>query len=989
MARKHFPILIFLISIVIQINCDPHCGYEACPKAKPKVLTVHLVPHTHDDVGWVRTVDEYFYGVSHSAFDNGVKTIIESVIEQLELDPIRKFIWVETSYLWKWWSDQKNETLRNKVKQLVATGQLELTGGAWSMNDEAVTHYQSTIDQFTWGFRRLSDIFGDCGRPHVGWQIDPFGHSRETASLMAQMGFDGLFFGRLDEDDKQNRMKSKTMEMIWRGSKNLGVDSDLFTGALFNQYSPPKGFCFDVKCSDYIDESPNGNFKEKISDFIYKAKSQAESFQTKNVLWTMGMDFQYTVARTWYTNLDVLIKHVNAISNETGIVAVYSTPSCYLQALHNANQTWPVKEDDFFPYASSANVYWTGYFTSRPNLKRFERVGNNLLQVCKQLHVSTGNEETENLISLREAMGVLQHHDAITGTEKQYVANDYAKILDMAIKKCDETNSEHLNLLVKLVSSDEDVELEKCPLLNISKCSISEKEESFVVTVYNPLARIVSKFVRLPVVEVGHKVVDLSSGKNIQIQYMPVPEEIRNLSSLNKSDVTHELIFEATDLPPLGFKSFHVKQAKNFKNIPLINGSKIENEISNEFVKIRFDEKSGKMVGITVDGVQTPINQQLLYYVSGRRDQNKRPSGAYIFRPGTKNPKTITEKAEIKIYKGPLVQEVHQKFSFWATQVIRIYKGNKHVEFEWLVGPIPTEDHFGKEVISRFSSNMLTNGEFKTDSNSREYLRRKRNYRASWEANIKEPVAGNYYPITSVISMQDRQTVVSVLTDRAQGGGSIEDGSLELMVHRRLVEDDGFGVDEVLDEREWGKGMISRGRHVLFVAPLGSNATARLRDIVQREMVLEPTLFFTPTNLSPEEWKQTFHAEFSGIEKSLPYPLNLLTLEPWKDGQILIRLEHVLEKDDDMAMPESAQVSLQELFSSEIESVSEMTLGANQKVADSKRFTWIEDTWQERYGNVNIDFNRRKIARNVFDASKKYIVILYPMQIRTFIIKFV
>lgn len=66
-------------------------------------------------------------------------------------------------------------------------------------------------------------MFGECGRPRVGWQIDPFGHSRETASIMAGLGFDGLFLGRIDYQDLSARLSSKTMEMIWRGSpENLG-----------------------------------------------------------------------------------------------------------------------------------------------------------------------------------------------------------------------------------------------------------------------------------------------------------------------------------------------------------------------------------------------------------------------------------------------------------------------------------------------------------------------------------------------------------------------------------------------------------------------------------------------------------------------------------------------------------------------------------------------------------------------------------------------
>ena len=135
-----------------------------------------------------------------------------------------RFIYVETAFLWKWWQEQ-DEPKRQIMRDLINEGRLEIIGGGWSMNDEAVTHYHSMIDQYTWGFRRLNDTFGSCARPKIGWQIDPFGHSREQASMFAQMGFDGLLFGRLDYQDKRARLVNKTAEMIWQGSPNLGNDS--------------------------------------------------------------------------------------------------------------------------------------------------------------------------------------------------------------------------------------------------------------------------------------------------------------------------------------------------------------------------------------------------------------------------------------------------------------------------------------------------------------------------------------------------------------------------------------------------------------------------------------------------------------------------------------------------------------------------------------------------------------------------------------------
>lgn len=38
--------------------------------------------------------------------------------------------------------------------------------------------------------------------------------------------------------------------------------------------------------------------------------------------------------------------------------------------------------------------------------------------------------------ALWEAMGVAQHHDAVSGTEKQHVANDYAQRLSVGAAEC-------------------------------------------------------------------------------------------------------------------------------------------------------------------------------------------------------------------------------------------------------------------------------------------------------------------------------------------------------------------------------------------------------------------------------------------------------------------------------------------------------------------------------------------------------------------------
>lgn len=78
--------------------------------------------------------------------------------------------------------------------------------------------------------------------------------------------------------------------------------------------------------------------------------------------------------------------------------------------------SWPKKDDDFFPYASDPHAYWTGYFTSRPAIKRYEREASAFLNACKQIDAMAGLDAAESpqVGEMRESLGVAQHHDAIT-----------------------------------------------------------------------------------------------------------------------------------------------------------------------------------------------------------------------------------------------------------------------------------------------------------------------------------------------------------------------------------------------------------------------------------------------------------------------------------------------------------------------------------------------------------------------------------------------
>ena len=89
------------------------------------------------------------------------------------------------------------------------------------------------------------------------------------------------------------------------------------------------------------------------------------------------------------------------------------------------------------------------------------------------------------------------------------------------------------------------------------------------------------------------------------------------------------------------------------------------------------------------------VSQNLTYdrgAVGNNSRAENRASGAYIFRPDGQQPTSLGDPVSSHLVHGPLVQEIHQRFNNWTSQVIRLYKGQARVELEWMVGPLPSQE---------------------------------------------------------------------------------------------------------------------------------------------------------------------------------------------------------------------------------------------------------------------------------------------------------
>lgn len=929
----------------------PLCFLAGAVVEKDKI-NVHIVAHTHDDVGWLKTADQYYVGLNNTIQDVAVRNIIHNVVMALGDDPERTFIYVEQAFFQRWWREQ-NDKMKKLVRRLVRDKQLVFINGGWCMHDEGATHYIDMIDQTALGHRFLKDQFNVT--PTIGWQIDPFGHSLTQATHMsAEMGFEGLFFGRIDFQELKYRQEEKKCEFIWKDEQ---IGTSVFTGLTGQyqgNYGAPEGFNFQWGVDGIQDNKDleDYNVDSRIDEFVKAAEDLAKMTRGNNIMFTMGSDFNFEPAYRWYLNLDKLIKYANA---DGRVNAFYSTPEKYVAMKKAERREWPEFEGDFFPYADGPHQFWTGYFTSRPGFKRFARANSELLQTVRQLAALHKYPRPPSLLGFEEAMGIAQHHDAVSGTEKQHVTFDYTKQVHRAAQAA--------LLDVNPAVFDATEIIGYCPLRNESRCEFVKDEAVF--TVWNPLGQARRELMEfpIPIIDGRHHAglnVIRRVGEAVEAQIVPA------FSSGNYGPVgavdDHLLFF--ADVPHLGFETykFDTKGSRGLLTHTSIESDARDGVMENDFLRVTFSKGLLQSVFHKKDQALYQVNQRYLYYASSTGDAiNEQPSGAYIFRPKTgEKVHEINDLDTFKIYKGKLVSEVHQS---WGTggetirQRIRLVE--ERLDVTMIVGPLPMDT----EIVTRYHISNFRSDGFFTDSNGRQMLHRRLDKRPDSPLfNQTEPVAGNYYPVDGAIYIKDEDSPrqFSILTNTAQGGTSLRPGEIEIMVHRRCSRDDSRGVGEPLDEREHvnsyaeeehfkgnhtGRPLIAMMTHWLIFSPHGE---AQFRKHQDRLFGTLQPFFVKKEALNSRTYIQP-----------LPENVQLLTLDrfdSWEgkpEHHLIVRLAH--------QYGDPVSVNLQHVFEPRITGILELSLSANQ-----------ERNTMPQWGNLS----RRKLDG--------FVATLENQQIRTF-----
>ncbi|CAG5127009.1 unnamed protein product [Candidula unifasciata] len=814
------------------------------------------------------------------------------------------------------------------VKRLLRRGQLEITLGGWVMPDEASSHYISVIDQLIEGHQWLWENLGV--RPENSWSIDPFGHSSTMPYLWKRSGMTNM----------ASLIKEKALEFNWRQMWDMTGSTDIFCHVmpymLYNiKYTcgPNTFSClhFDFRAihgetsESLATEVTDGNVESSAEMLYRQYRAKANYFRYNTILVPIGDDFRYDREVEWdqqYNNYQKLIQFMNS-KPEWNIHVQWGTLKHYFQNVEDErnkrkfldkNDDPPVLSGDFFPYSDKDMAYWTGYFSTRPFDKYLSRELQSILQAAdilntlyyavskrkngkSEVHFST---QASLLQQARRALGLFLHHDAITGTSKSFVVEDYEQNLFRALENVRDV----MKFLIQSLLSDGQVE---SPVVFQPETArkhyqglpqkqlISVAESGTTVAFFNSLAHPRQQVVHL-LVDTHHVVVMSSTAEVISIEISPE-------WSKGQESVIIENIFELSfiaDISPFAITSYTLYRrtppplSVHLKSIEVINSprGKVHSsvhfpasslrvkktdpiKIDNQVIQLTFDPNTGSLFEVKdmVTGREHQLNISFQVYQS-------RGSGAYLFSPKEAATPLFSNIPTMTISRGSLTTTVVVDFGQQVVHTVTLYHKPSQLAAAIFIENLVNIDQLkDKEVVMRLDTDIDNHDlSYFTDQNAFQFIRRR--------TNKDLPIEANYYPITSGVVLEDPTSRLTLLTAQPHGVACLAIGQVELMLDRQLVMDDKRGLGEGVTDI---KPTISRFVIMMEQITLSESSTTSssyhtslsLASLGVSDMLQQPLLsFFTNVNTT------IFSRTVSLLSSPVPCDLSIISFRSLTTGSL-------------------------------------------------------------------------------------------------------
>ncbi|XP_064336664.1 alpha-mannosidase 2x isoform X3 [Camelus dromedarius] len=768
-------------------------------------LQVFVVPHSHNDPGWIKTFDKYY--------TEQTQHILNSMVSKLQEDPRRRFLWAEVSFFAKWW-DNINAQKKAAVRRLVGNGQLEIATGGWVMPDEANSHYFALIDQLIEGHQWLEKNLG--ATPRSGWAVDPFGHSPTMPYLLRRANLTSMLIQRVHYAIKKHFAATHSLEFMWRQTWDSDSSTDIFCHMMpFYSYDVPHTCGPDPKicCQFDFKRLPGGrincpwkvppraiteeNVAERAGLLLDQYRKKSRLFRSNVLLVPLGDDFRYDKPHEWdaqFFNYQRLFDFLNS-KPDLHVQAQFGTLSDYFDALYKRTGVepgarppgFPVLSGDFFSYADREDHYWTGYYTSRPFYKSLDRVleahlrGAEILYSLAVAHARRSGLASQYPLSnfallteARRTLGLFQHHDAITGTAKEAVVVDYGVRLLRSLVNLKQVviNAAHYLVLGDKETYHFDPE---APFLQMDDTRLNHDalpERTVIQLDSSP--RCLCPSACQPWASVCCSCNWAWTGPG------PCPPLYASTCTGGSCPSAGTRPSRCASLTLAPATSPLATATCRSGSQALLGSSRGQGCVSWQSIR-RVDEEQEQRVDM----------EFLIYGTRTSKDK----SGAYLFLPdGEAKPYVPKDPPVLRVTEGPFFSEVVAYYEH-VHQVVRLYNlpGVEGLSLDVSL-LVDIRDYVNKELALRIQTYIHSQGTFFTDLNGfqvqpRRYLK-------------KLPLQANFYPMPVMAYLQDAQNRLTLHTAQALGVSSLHDGQLEVILDRRLMQDDNRGLGQGLKDNK-------------------------------------------------------------------------------------------------------------------------------------------------------------------------------------------